>query len=375
MTIRTTSPFRYDIVGSFLRPEKLKEARTRFTDGEITQEELRKVEDETIIELIKKQEGAGLKAVTDGEFRRSWWHLDFFYGLNGVEFYVPEHGYFFHGEETRPGTVIVTGKISGTNHPFVEHFKFTQAHTSQGIEVKQTIPAPAQILVELLRPDILPHVRKVYEDNQTLIKDIIAAYRQVIDDLYEAGARTIQLDDCTWGVLVAPLPKGFAMDEGKDEKEVRRELANLYLTINNAVLADQPDDLTLNTHVCRGNYHSTWAASGGYDDVADPLFTQENVRAYYLEYDSERAGSLAKVSEDKLVVLGLITTKSGELEERQQVIDRIYEATRYLPLDRLCLSPQCGFASTEEGNILSEEEQWEKIAFVKSIAEEVWGNN
>ncbi len=378
MTIRTTSPFRYDIVGSFLRPEKLKEARTRFTDEEITQEELRKVEDETIIELIKKQEGAGLKAVTDGEFRRSWWHLDFFYGLNGVEFYVPEHGYFFHGEETRPGTVIVTGKISGTNHPFVEHFKFTQAHTSQGIEVKQTIPAPAQILVELLRPDILPHVRKVYEDNQTLIKDIIAAYRQVIDDLYEAGARTIQLDDCTWGVLVAPLPKGFAMDEGKDEKEVRRELANLYLTINNAVLADQPDDLTLNTHVCRGNYHSTWAASGGYDDVADSLFTQENVRAYYLEYDSERAGSfapLAKVSEDKLVVLGLITTKSGELEERQQVIDRIYEATRYLPLDRLCLSPQCGFASTEEGNILSEEEQWEKIAFVKSIAEEVWGNN
>ena len=211
-----------------------------------------------------------------------------------------------------------------------------------------------------------------------MIKDIIAAYRQVIDDLYEAGARTIQLDDCTWGVLVAPLPKGFAVDEGKDEKEVRRELANLYLTINNAVLTDQPDDLTLNTHVCRGNYHSTWAASGGYDDVADPLFTQENVRAYYLEYDSERAGSfapLAKVSEDKLVVLGLITTKSGELEERQQVIDRIYEATRYLPLDRFCLSPQCGFASTEEGNILSEEEQWEKIAFVKSIAEEVWGNN
>ncbi len=375
MTIRRKSPFRYDIVGSFLRPEKLKQAREDYSKQKITQEELTKIEDEAIIELIHKQESLGLKAVTDGEFRRSWWHLDFFYGLNGVEFFVPDHGYFFHGEETRPGTVTVTHKISGENHPFVSHYLFTRAHTSNGIEVKQTIPAPAQILVELLRPDILPKVRNIYPDNEALIKDIVDAYRQVIADLYQAGARTIQLDDCTWGVLVAPLPEGFLAESDKEEREVRDELAQLYLTINNAVLADQPDDLTLNTHVCRGNYHSTWAAAGGYEDVADPLFTRENVQAYYLEYDSDRSGGfepLAKVTDDKLVVLGLVTTKSGELEDRQTIIERIYEATRYLPLDRLCLSPQCGFASTEEGNLLTEEEQWEKLAFVKSIAEEVW---
>lgn len=375
MTKRTSSPFRFDIVGSFLRPEELKSARADFEAGELTQTALTKIEDAAIIDLIHKQEKIGLKAVTDGEFRRSWWHLDFFWGLQGVEFFVPEHGYFFHDEETRPGTVIVTGKISGEKHPFVEHFKFTRAHTSEGIEVKQTIPAPAQILVELLRPDVLPKVRQVYSDNESLIEDIVTAYRQVIADLYAAGARTIQLDDCTWGVLVAPLPAGFISEDEKPEKVVRQELAQLYLEINNAVLVDQPEDLTLNTHVCRGNYHSTWAASGGYEDVAEPLFTDEQVDAYYLEYDSERSGGfepLAKVTGAKKVVLGLITSKDGNLEAREQVIARIHEAAQYLPLDRLYLSPQCGFASTEEGNILTEEQQWEKIALIKEIAEEVW---
>ncbi|WP_313630898.1 5-methyltetrahydropteroyltriglutamate--homocysteine S-methyltransferase [Enterococcus devriesei] len=375
MTKRITSPFRFDIVGSFLRPEELKSARADFEAGELTQTALTKIEDAAIIDLIHKQEKIGLRAVTDGEFRRSWWHLDFFWGLQGVEFFVPEHGYFFHGEETRPGTVIVTGKISGEKHPFVEHFKFTRAHTSEGIEVKQTIPAPAQILVELLRPDVLPKVRQVYSDNESLIEDIVKAYRQVIADLYAAGARTIQLDDCTWGVLVAPLPAGFISEDEKPEKVVRQELAQLYLEINNAVLVDQPEDLTLNTHVCRGNYHSTWAASGGYEDVAEPLFTDEQVDAYYLEYDSERSGGfepLAKVTGAKKVVLGLITSKDGKLEAREQVIARIHEAAQYLPLDRLYLSPQCGFASTEEGNILTEEQQWKKIALIKEIAEEVW---
>lgn len=375
MTIRTTSPFRYDIVGSFLRPEKLKQARKAYNESLISATDLKEVEDEAIIDLIKKQEAVGLHAVTDGEFRRSWWHLDFFFGLQGVEFFVPERGYQFHGEETRPGTVIVTEKITGESHPFVDHFRFTRAHTSEGIEVKQTIPAPAQLLVELLRPDILPHVRAIYPTNEELFQDIVTAYRQVIADLYEEGARTIQLDDCTWGVLVAPLPEGFLTESDKEESEIRKDLAQTYLQINNAVLENQPQDLILNTHVCRGNYHSTWAAAGGYEAVAEPLFTEENVHAYYLEYDNDRSGGfepLAKVSEGKLVVLGLITSKSGELEDRQKIIERIYEATRYLPLDQLCLSPQCGFASTEEGNILTEEAQWEKIALIKSIAEEVW---
>ncbi|KAF1295843.1 5-methyltetrahydropteroyltriglutamate--homocysteine methyltransferase [Enterococcus sp. JM4C] len=377
LTKRTTPPFRYDVVGSYLRPQALREAREAFDAGKLDQAELKKVEDKEIIELIKKQEAAGLKAVTDGEFRRSWWHLDFFWGLNGIDFHIPKHGYFFHGEETRPGTVIVTGKISGDNHPFVEDYKFTRAHTSEGVEVKQTLPAPAQLLVELLSPDNRPTVDKFYDSVEALVADITAAYKKVVADLYEAGARVLQFDDCTWGVLVAPLPEGFIADtEGaKDEKAVRNELKQLYLATNNAVFEGLPEDLVVNTHVCRGNYHSTWAAAGGYEDVADALFGEEKVNAYYLEYDSDRSGGFEPLKQvkDKLVVLGLITSKSGALENRQDVIDRIHEAANYVPLNDLCLSTQCGFASTEEGNILTEDEQWEKIAFVKSIAEEVWG--
>lgn len=373
-TIRTTSPFRFDIVGSFLRPERLKQARADFENGTITQEELRHVEDKAIIELINKQEKAGLKAVTDGEFRRSRWHLDFFWGLNGIIRRKPAHGYRFNGIETRADTVQITGPISGTHHPFVEYFKFTQKHTSQGVQVKQTIPAPAQFLKELYREDNLLDVRNYYATEEELIQAIAKAYREVLLELFQAGARVIQLDDCSWGMLVGKLPEGF-QKTGQDPQVVKEQLKELYLNVNNAALVDLPKDLTINTHVCRGNYHSHWSASGGYDDVAEPLFTSENVTAYYLEYDTERSGGfepLAKVSEDKLVVLGLITTKTGELEDRQRIIDRIHEASRYVPLDRLALSPQCGFASTEEGNVLREEEQWEKIALVKSIAEEVW---
>lgn len=375
-TERKGSPFRYDTVGSFLRPEGLKKAKNKFNAGEISAEELKEVEDKEIINLIKKQEKAGLKAVSDGEFRRSWWHLDFFWGLEGIEFKVPAQGYLFHGEETRPGTVTVTGKIGGANHPFVEHYKFVRDHVSEGIQVKQTIPAPAQILVELFRDDNLEDVQKVYQTNEELITDIIAAYKQVILDIYAAGARSIQLDDCTWGMLVAPLPAGIPVPEGQTEWDVRVASKELYLSINNKVIEGLPADLIVNTHVCRGNYHSTYASAGPYDFVADPLFNKENVHAYYLEYDSERAGGfepLKWISPDKTVVLGLITSKDGELEDRQVIMDRIYEAAQYVDLDRLALSPQCGFASTEEGNIITEEQQWAKIALVKSIAQEVWG--
>lgn len=376
-TKRKTSPYRYDVVGSYLRPQALKDAREAFEAGEIDKEVLTQVEDKEIIKLIKKQEEAGLKAVTDGEFRRSWWHLDFFWGLEGIDFHEPEHGYFFHGEETRPGTVIVTGKISGENHPFVEDYKFTRAHASEGVEVKQTLPAPAQLLVELLSPDNRPTVDQYYESLEALFTDITKAYKQVLADLYDAGARVIQFDDCTWGVLVAPLPAGFVSEDGKDERVVREELKKLYLALNNSVFEGLPEDLVVNTHVCRGNYHSTWAATGGYEDIADALFEKEKVDAYYLEYDSDRSGGFEPLAsiKDKRVVLGLITSKTGELENRQAVIKRIYEAAAYVPLDDLCLSTQCGFASTEEGNILTEKEQWEKIAFVQSIATEVWGEN
>lgn len=369
---RTTSPFRYDIVGSYLRPQVLKEARAAFQNNEITAEELRAVEDREIIDLIKKQEAAGLKAVTDGEFRRSWWHLDFFWGFKGIGKFE-EGGYQFADEYTRAETAKVTGPISGEKHPFVEDFKFTRHHASEGVEVRQTIPAPAQLVKELLSPGNSEATRQFYPSDQALIEDVAKAYQQVIRDLYEAGARTIQLDDCTWGMLVANELPGT---DATNSDQVRETLKALYLTVNNAAIADLPDDLTVNTHVCRGNYHSTWAATGAYDSVATPLFDQENVQAYYLEYDTDRSGGfepLAKVSDNKLVVLGLVTSKSGELEDRQALIERIHEAAKYVPLDRLCLSTQCGFASTEEGNILTEEQQWEKVKFVKSVAEEVWG--
>ncbi|KRM84191.1 methionine synthase vitamin-B12 independent [Limosilactobacillus coleohominis DSM 14060] len=373
-TIRTKSPFRYDIVGSFLRPEKFKNAREKFNNGEISQDELTEVENHAIIDLIKQEEAVGLKAVTDGEFRRSYWHLDFFWGLQGVKHVNLEHGYFFHDEETRNDSAQVVGKISGENHPFVEHFKFVRDHVTAGIQVKQTIPAPAQFLEELIRPENQASVKNAYSSLGELDHDVAAAYHQVIEDLYAAGCRTLQLDDCTWGIAVNNFANLKKKDPNADTSQLK-ELQERFLKVNNAAITDLPDDLTINTHVCRGNYHSTWAAAGGYGPVADTLLAQENVRAFYLEYDSDRAGGfepLAKVPEDKYVVLGLVTSKSGELEDRETIIKRIYEAAKFHPLDKLCLSPQCGFASTEEGNILTVEQQWNKIKFVKEIAAEVW---
>ena len=373
-TTRTTSPFRYDIVGSFLRPQELKEARAKFANGEITQADLTAVEDKAIINLIKQEEAAGLKAVTDGEFRRSWWHLDFFWGLNGVKKATLKEGYKFADEETRPETAQITGKISGKNHPFVEHFKFTQAHTSDGVQVKQTIPAPAQFLEEFLRPENQANAKEFYPNQEDLDHDVATAYHQVIEDLYAAGCRTLQLDDCTWGISVNAFANLKKKDPNADVSQLKA-LQKRFLKVNNEAIANLPADLTINTHVCRGNYHSTWAAVGGYGPVADTLFAKENVNAFYLEYDSERAGGfepLSKVSDDKYVVLGLITSKSGELEDKAAIIKRIHEAAQFHPLDKLCLSPQCGFASTEEGNILTEEQQWKKVALVKEIATEVW---
>lgn len=374
-TTRTTSPFRYDIVGSFLRPQELKEARAKFANGEITQADLTAVEDKAIINLIKQEEAAGLKAVTDGEFRRSWWHLDFFWGLNGVKKATLKEGYKFADEETRPETAQITGKISGENHPFVEHFKFTQAHTSDSVQVKQTIPAPAQFLEEFLRPENQANAKEFYPNQEDLDHDVAAAYHQVIEDLYAAGCRTLQLDDCTWGISVNAFANLKKKDPNADVSQLEA-LQKRFLKVNNEAIANLPADLTINTHVCRGNYHSTWAAAGGYGPVADTLFVKENVNAFYLEYDSERAGGfepLSKVPDDKYVVLGLITSKSGELEDKAAIIKRIHEAAQFHPLDKLCLSPQCGFASTEEGNILTEEQQWKKVTLVKEIATEVWG--
>lgn len=366
------APFRADVVGSFLRPAELKEARAKYEKGEISAADLRAVEDRLIADLIKKQKAHGLRAITDGEYRRSYWHLDFMWGLNGVEHIELDHGYQFHGEETTKGSLRLTGKITGENHPFIQDFKYVQQFEEEGIIAKQTVPAPAQFLAELFRGDNVKNTREYYPSTEELITDIAKAYHTFFLEIYEAGCRTVQLDDCTWGMIV---DDDFWQQMAGTGFTLEHE-ALQYLRVNNLALENLPSDLVVNTHVCRGNYHSCYATKGAYDPVAPYLFGKENVGAYYLEYDDERSGTfepLAQVSGEKKVVLGLVTTKSPVLEDRASVIARIHEAAKYVPLDRLYLSPQCGFASCEIGNKLAEEEQWAKVDLVVSIAKEVWG--
>ena len=371
------APFRVDHVGSYLRPKELVEAREKFAKGELSKEELTKVEDKLIAELVEKQITAGLKGVTDGEFRRAYWHLDFFWGLNGIEHVQGEKGYAFKGIETKPDTAKVSGKISGENHPFVEHFKYLRDITKdKDVVVKLTIPSPSQLYFELIRTeDHIKSYEQFYSNFDELKAAIVAAYKQVIADLYNEGLRVLQFDDCTWGALA---DDGFA-NRFRDERpleEVRRDYAARCLALNNEVIEGKPEDLVINTHVCRGNFASKWISQGGYQNVEDELLAGENVDAYYLEYDTDRAGDfkpLAKVGKDKKVVLGLITSKFADLEDKEEVIARIKEASQYIPLENIYLSTQCGFASTEEGNILTEEDQWKKIALISEIVKEVWG--
>lgn len=366
-TKRTVAPYRYDIVGSFLRPKELVKARKNFEEGKINQEELTAVEDKAIKKLIQKQVNAGLKSVTDGEFRRSWWHLDFFWGLGGVEKIIPQSGgYVFQGIRARAEEAEIVAPLNGENHPFVEHFKFLKENTPEGIEPRITVPAPAQFISRLLGKE---STERFYPTEEDLVKGIVDAYVQVIKDLKEAGAHTVQFDDCSWGRLV-----NLAEELSQDEIE---HLKDLYLEVNNGVFKEVKDIINVTTHLCRGNYRSTWFSEGSYGPFADEVFKKEEVHAYYLEFDTDRAGGfepLAEVSDDKLIVLGLVTSKSPELEDKDEIIKRIEEASKYVDLDRLCLSPQCGFASTEEGNDLTEEEQWAKIKLVREIAEEVWGD-
>lgn len=365
------APYRYDYVGSFLRPEALKEARSKFENGIIDAAALKKVEDACITDLVKKQKHAGYHFITDGEFRRTWWHMDFFWGLNGIEKVDTKDGLHFHGETTKNQSAKIVSKTSGTNHPFVEDFKFVKQFEEEGIEVKQTIPAPTQLLAQLRLPEFKAENDVVYPDQDDLKNDIVKAYGEVIDELYEAGCRNLQLDDCTWTLYADPdMWKTFGLTEEK-----LKAICEEGVALNNAVLAYKKEDMVINTHVCRGNFHSTYANVGPYDPVAPYLFAKENVDAFYLEYDSDRAGGfepLKFVPDNKKVVLGLITSKTGELEDADAVIRRIHQAALYHPLENLCLSPQCGFASTEEGNKLTEQEQWAKLALIKEIAEKVW---
>ena len=367
------TPFRYDFVGSFLRPEKLKKARRQFDEGSIDYAALKKVEDEAVIELVAKTKELGYHVITDGEFRRATWHLDFMWGFEGIGHAPTKTGLPFHGEAAMIDDTYIVGKIGlSKEHPFVDHFRFVKALEDENTVAKQTMPAPAQFLAQFTMPFNRPATDEVYSSDEELVDDIVAAYGKVIDDLYAAGCRNIQLDDCTWGMFADKI--GHTLYGTTKEGII--DFQKSHKDINNRVIANVQSDMIINTHVCRGNFHSTYASEGAYDSVADILFGEENVNAYFLEFDDERSGGfapLAKVSGDKKVVLGLITTKSPLLENKELVINRIKEASKYIPLDRLYLSPQCGFASCEIGNKLTEEEQWNKLKLVKEIAEEVWG--
>lgn len=283
------TPFRYDYVGSFLRPEALKKARRQFDEGNISYEELKKIEDEAITDLIGKIKGLGYHVITDGEFRRATWHLDFMWGFDGIGHAPTKTGLPFHGEAAMVDDTYLIGKVGiNREHPFVEHFRFVKQFEDENTVAKQTIPSPAQFLAQFTMPFNREETEKYYASDEELADDIVAAYGRVIADLYAAGCRNIQLDDCTWGMM-ADKTGHYAYGttvEGLKDIQIRHK------EINNRVIAAVPEDMVVNTHVCRGNFHSTYANSGAYDPVADVLFGQENVNAYYLEFDDERSGYL-----------------------------------------------------------------------------------
>ena len=373
-TVCDRAPFRADVVGSFLRPDKLKNARNLHRQGLLDAAGLKAVEDECITDLINQQIQHGLRGITDGEFRRSWWQLDFIWGLGGVKRVVTKKGRHFVGIETRAENAALEGKLSGKNHPFVEHFKFVKQFEAQGIglQARQTIPSPAQtlsILLDVRGVDESSSWRDVYASEEALAEDVAAAYRQIYSDLYAAGCRCIQIDDCALTLLC-------------DAQKVAQwglnaqHLAELYVHTNNASLSGKQSDLTVTTHLCRGNYRSHFADQGAYDAIAPSAFAKENVDGFYLEYDDERSGSfeaLQFIPHDKRVVLGIVTSKKPELEKLQDLEARVHEAAKFFPLDNLCVSPQCGFASTEEGNELTEAQQWAKVDLVVELAQRIWG--
>jgi 5-methyltetrahydropteroyltriglutamate--homocysteine methyltransferase len=361
-------PFRADHVGSLLRSKPLQEARAKRENGAIAAEQLKDVEDREIEKIIRKQEEIGLKLATDGEFRRAYWHFDFFSMLDGVELYELDHGIQFQGVQSKPQSIRITGKIGFSSHPMVEHFKFLKAHTK--VTPKMTIPSPS-VMHFRLEPGAV--AKSAYPDRDAIFDDLAVAYQRAVRAFYDAGCRYLQWDDTAWAYLCSQDQLTKAKERGLDVDH----LQETYTRCINKGLEAKPADMTVTTHVCRGNFRSTFISSGGYEPVAENLLGKCNYDGYFLEYDSDRAGGFDPLrflpKGKKMVVLGLVTSKTGRLEPRAEIKKRIEEATKYVALDQLCLSPQCGFASTEEGNVLAEDEQWAKLRMIVELADEVWG--
>jgi 5-methyltetrahydropteroyltriglutamate--homocysteine methyltransferase len=367
---RTKPPFRADHVGSLLRPAPLKEARAQRDKGEITADQLKAVEDREIDKAIKRQEAVGLKLATDGEFRRSWWQFDFYKGLAGVELYSTGRGIVFAGVETKAESVRVVGKVDFTGHPHLDHFRFLAGRTK--VTPKMTIPAPSTLHFRQGRQSIS---KEVYPDIDVYFHDVAQAYRKAIRAFYDAGCRYLQLDDTAWSMICDPKERAASKERGDDPDS----LPARYVRMTNQALAGRPADMVVTMHSCRGNFRSTFIAQGGYEYVAERLLGEIDIDGYFLEYDTDRAGGFEPLrfvpKGGKQVVLGLVTSKSGTLEKKDDIKRRIEEATKYVDIAQLCLSPQCGFASTEEGNILAEDEQWAKLAMIVELADEVWGKS
>ncbi|ADP11754.1 5-methyltetrahydropteroyltriglutamate-- homocysteine methyltransferase [Erwinia sp. Ejp617] len=364
----TSVPYRAEVVGSFLRPAAIKQARQQFAAGDINAAALRSIEDEEIRKVVASQRASGLQVVTDGEFRRAWWHFDFFDGLDGVERYETEQGIQFNGVQTKARGVKVTGKLGFSHHPMLEDFRFLQSISGDAV-AKMTIPSPSVLHFRGGRQVI---DAQVYPDLDVYFDDLAQTWRDAIQAFYDAGCRYLQLDDTVWAYLCSDDQKQQIRERGDSPEE----LALTYARVLNKAIAGKPDDLKIGLHVCRGNFRSTWISEGGYEPVAQILFGGVNIDAFFLEYDNARSGGfepLRFIKKGKQqVVLGLITTKSGELEAAATIEKRLREAAQFVSLDQICLSPQCGFASTEEGNSLTEEQQWAKLRLLVEVANRVW---
>jgi 5-methyltetrahydropteroyltriglutamate--homocysteine methyltransferase len=366
MTQRTKPPFRADHVGSLLRPAPLKDARTKFAKGEISADALKAVEDQEIVKVVNKQAEVGLKLATDGEFRRTWWHFDFFKGLQGVQA-IAAPPIKFKGVDTKAEAIKIIGKVDFVGHPHIEHFKFLKANCRT--TAKMTIPAPSTFHFRQGRAMVS---KEAYPDMDAFFHDIGQAWRKAIRAFYDAGCRYLQLDDTAWSMMCDPAERAHSRERGDDPDK----LPAIYAGITRSALEGKPADMAITMHSCRGNFRSTWIAEGGYEFVAEQLLGHTDLDGYFLEYDSDRAGGFEPLryfpESDKQLVLGLVTSKSGRLEPKDEIKRRIDEATKYVALEQLCLSPQCGFASTEEGNVLAEEEQWAKLRMIVELSEEIW---
>jgi len=369
MAQRTQPPFRADHVGSLLRPQELHDARAKAKRGEMSAEALRALQDKFIREAVAKQESVGLQSVTDGEFRRDWWHIDFIHGFDGVELATGDaYGEAkFKDTDEQPPFMMIEGKIRRTKPSMLDHFKFLKSLTKK--TPKFTMPSPAMLHARGDRASL----KKTYPDLNEFWADLTKAYREEIADLYKEGCRYLQVDDTTIAMWGDPKVQEQFKKLGDDPKKD----AAMYADAVNAAIRDVPEDMTVAIHTCRGNFKSTWLASGGYADfVAERVFSGLEVDAFFLEYDTERAGGfepLRFVPKGKIVVLGLVSSKVPQLESKDDLKRRIDAAAKYVPLENLCLSPQCGFSSTHHGNKLTEDDQWRKLGLVLEVSKSVWG--